>query len=138
MLDNLKKIKQADIHLEITTLIIPGLSDDSVMLKKIADFIFSELGAEVPWHLSKFSAAISWKLKSLSSTPDEMVYQAYNLGKTTGLKYIYVGNIPGDEKENTFCFKCGQLAIRRFGFQIERFDHNGRCNNCDSNLDIIG
>ncbi len=137
VLENLKIIKQSAVHLEITTLIIPTLNDDPVMLKKIADFIFTELGSEVPWHLAKFSPEISWKLKSLSPTPDQTIYQAYDLAKAAGLRYVYVGNIPGDEKENTYCPKCGALVIRRFGYAIERFDIKGICPNCDNSLDII-
>ena len=54
-----------------------------------------------------------------------------------GLKYIYVGNIPGDQKENTYCPKCGELSIRRLGYNVERMDNNGRCPSCDCDLDII-
>jgi len=102
VLDNLKRLKQEQVHTEITTLIIPTLSDDRDMLKKMADFIANELDVETPWHLSKFSPAISWKLKKIPSTPDDIIYDAYEIGKQAGLKYVYVGNLPGDEKENTY------------------------------------
>jgi len=137
VLENLRNIERSAVHLEITTLIVPTLSDDLDMIKQIANFIFNELGAEVPWHLSKFSPDISWKLKRLSSTPDQSILQAYEQAKAAGLKYIYVGNIPGDERENTYCAKCGQLAIRRFGYEIERLDNHGKCYNCESDLAII-
>ena len=137
VLDNLRTIKQAGTHLEITTLIIPTLSDNAEMLKQIAEFIAVELDADVPWHLSKFSAAISWKLKNLPDTRDDLIYQAYEIGKEAGLEYIYVGNIPGDQRENTYCPKCGELSIRRMGYHIERLDNKGRCAACDKNLDIV-
>jgi len=137
ILENLKILKKEKIHTEIATLIIPTLSDNPAMLKKIAQFIARELSPETPWHISKFSSAISWKLKNLPETNDEIIYKVYEIGKKAGLKYIYVGNLPGDEKENTYCPACGQLAIKRVGYQIERFDKNGKCAKCGGNLNII-
>ena len=107
------------------------------MIEQIANFIANELGTDTPWHLSKFSPEISWKLKNIESTGEDMIYEAYEIGKEAGLKYIYLGNMPGDQKENTYCPKCGELAIRRFGYQIERLDIGGRCASCDRSLDII-
>ncbi|MDP2736794.1 MAG: AmmeMemoRadiSam system radical SAM enzyme [bacterium] len=137
VLENLKTIKKSGVHLEITSLVIPGLSDDYEMLKSLAEFITFELGPDVPWHISKFSPAISWKLKKTSSTSEEAIFEACDIGKNTGLKYIYAGNIPGDQRENTYCPACGELAIRRFGYEIARLDHHGRCASCDKNLDIF-
>lgn len=137
VLKNLKTLKQEQVHLEITTLIIPTLSDDIDMLARLADFIVNELDADTPWHLSKFYPDVSWKLKKLPATGEDSIYQAYEIGKDAGLKYIYIGNIPGDQKENTYCPKCDELAIRRLGYNVERFDQNGRCPYCDRSLDII-
>jgi pyruvate formate lyase activating enzyme len=137
VLKNLQKIKQEQVHLEITTLIIPTLSYDTDMLKDMADFIASDLDTDTPWHLSKFSPEISWKLKNLPQTGEDVLYEAHEIGKTAGLKYVYVGNMPGDQNENTYCPKCGEIGIRRFGYQIERLDSGGRCSFCDRDLDII-
>jgi len=137
VLENLKNIKKTNTHLEITTLIIPKLTDDIIMLKDLAEFIANDLGTDVPWHISKFSPEISWKLKQLPATQAETIINAYEIGREAGLKYVYIGNIPGDQRENTYCPKCGELAIRRFGFDIERLDHHGLCSACDANLDII-
>lgn len=137
VLDNLKTLKQEQVHLEITTLIIPSHSDDIDMLNRLAEFIAVELDADTPWHLSKFYPDVSWKLKNLPITGEDIIYQAYEIGKDVGLKYVYVGNIPGDQKENTYCPKCDELAIRRLGYNIERFDSNGRCAYCDRSLDIV-
>jgi len=137
ILNNLKKIKQEQVHLEVTTLIVPTLSSDINMLGEIAQFIVKELDDDTPWHISRFTPEISWKLKNLSSTGDDLIYEAYELGKDAGLKYVYVGNVPGDQKENTYCPKCNELSIRRLGYHIERLDIHGRCAYCDKNLDII-
>lgn len=137
VLKNLTAIKNGGAHLEITTLIIPELSDDYNMLKKTAEFIAGELGTDTPWHLSKFSPDIAWKLKTAPATPEKTILEAYEIGKAAGLKYVYIGNLPGGERENTYCPACGQLAIRRFGYEIERLDNRGRCLYCDKSLDIL-
>jgi pyruvate formate lyase activating enzyme len=137
ILENLKYLKNNEIHTEITTLIIPSLSDDPDMLERLAHFIVTDLGPDTPWHLSKFSPTVSWHLDNLPSTPEEAIYNAYDCGKKAGLKYVYTGNLPGDPKENTYCPNCGEMAIRRFGYDVERMDNEGRCLKCDHYLDII-
>jgi len=137
VLKNLIAIKKSEAHLEIATLIIPGLSSDPIMLKELAEFIVDKLGTDTPWHLSKFSPEISWKLKKISPTDKEIIFQSYEIAKSAGLKYVYLGNMPGDDRENTYCQACGELAIRRFCYAIERFDNQGNCPNCDKNLDIF-
>lgn len=138
ILNNLKTIKQSGVHLEITTLIIPTLSDDNDMLSELAQFIIDELGSDTPWHISRFFPEISWQLKDLSPTDEIKLYEAYEIGKNAGLQYVYLGNVPGTEKENTYCPACSYLIISRMGYQIERFDKAGRCPQCDKALDIIG
>lgn len=136
ILENAKFLKSEQVHLEITTLIIPGLSDDAAMLNRLTEFIANDLDSDTPWHISKFTPQISWKLKKSLPTSDDIIYEAYQIGRDTGLNYIYVGNMPGDSKENTYCPKCGELAIARFGYQIERMDISGLCPNCEHTLDI--
>ncbi len=91
VLENLKEIKKANIHLEITTLIIPGLNDKENELKKIAKFIKEELSPEVPWHISRFFPA--YQLTNLPPTPIETLEKAKKIGEKIGLKYIYLGNV---------------------------------------------
>ncbi len=136
VLDNLKRIKKLGNHLEVTTLVIPTLSDDLKMLKKIIQFIHQSLGADTPWHISRFSGEISWQLKNLPSTKIETLEKIYNLAKKAGLKYVYLGNVPG-KGENTYCPYCGTLAIKRTMYSIERFDKNGHCPQCGKDLNII-
>ena len=137
ILENCKKLKENNIHLEITTLVIPSLSDDINMLEGLAEFIANELDYDTPWHIIKFSPETSWKLGDITETTEDIIYTAYEIGKEVGLKYVYVGNLPGDQKEDTYCPKCKELAIRRLDYEIERFDNEGRCLLCDKDLDII-
>ncbi len=127
VLDNCKRLVKEKIWIEITTLIIPTLSDNPKMLEKIARFIKNELGDFVPWHVSAFSGAISWKLKHLPDTSVEIIKKAYAIGKKSGLKYIYAGNIWDTNLESTFCPQCGNMLIKRIGYNVERYDKEGKC-----------
>ena len=137
VLDTAKLMKKSGVWVEITTLVIPTLSDSEEMFKKIAKFIYQELGPETPWHISKFCGAISWKLRHIPDTPVEILEKAYKIGKEVGLKYVYTGNVPGLPSENTFCPKCGTLAINRVNYIIHRHDKSGKCPKCDASLDLI-
>lgn len=137
VLDTLKRIKAADIWLEVTTLVIPTLTDDPKMLSQIACFIDQELGPETPWHISRFSGAISWKLKNLPDTSVQTLKKAHKIGKSQGLKYVYIGNLPGVETEDTFCPQCGTKVIERSLYQVERKDKGGKCPQCGKKIEII-
>lgn len=137
VLDNLKRLKEKKIWVEVTTLIIPTLSDFEEMLRKIAQFIKNELGGETPWHVTQFSGAISWQLQHLPETPIETLKKAYQIGKEAGLKYVYIGNVPGLPQEDTFCPKCGSVMINRTNYHVERYDKEGRCSKCGENLSLI-
>jgi pyruvate formate lyase activating enzyme len=134
--ENCKTILKNNIWLETTTLLIPTLTDNEKTLHKIANFIKNDLGDSVPWHVSAFSGAISWKLKNLPETPIEKVKKAYEIGKTAGLKYVYAGNVAGSEMESTYCPKCGELIINRIGYNIKRFDREGKCKKCQESISI--
>jgi len=108
--------KETDIWLEITTLIIPGENDSEDELKKIADFIVTNAGPEVPWHVSRFFP--NYKYVNTKATSVETPERAMEIGKAAGLNYIYVGNLPGGKAESTFCHSCGKLLIERIGFQV--------------------
>ncbi len=137
VLENVKTAKAEQVHLEVTTLIIPGMTDDIDMLYELAGFIANELDADTPWHIKRFNPDKSWKMKKLPPTDEDILYEAMEIGKEAGLKYVYLGNVPGGQNENTYCPVCNELAIRRMGSFVERFDNSGRCAYCDKSLDII-
>lgn len=95
VLENIKALRNNKIHLEITTLIIPGLNDKPKNLEKIANFIKNELGKDTPWHISKFFAESSYKLNDYPDTSDEALLCAKEIGKKAGLAYIHIGNASG-------------------------------------------
>ena len=137
VLDTLIRMKKKKIWLEVTTLVIPTLNDNSEIFKKISQFIKERLGSETPWHVTQFCGAISWKLKHLPDTPLETLKRAYQIGKEAGLKYVYTGNIPGLPTEDTFCPKCRTLMINRTGYVIRRHGQKGKCSKCGQNLNLI-
>ena len=117
VLDTISYIaRETNIWLEITTLLIPGENDAEDELKKLADFIVTEAGQDVPWHISKFHPQYKY-LNSLP-TPIDSLEQAYKIGQAAGLHYIYLGNVPGSKCESTFCYNCGRMLIERIGYRI--------------------
>lgn len=137
VLENCQRLVKKKVWLEITTLIIPTLSDSPVMLRQIARFIKTKLGDFVPWHVSAFSGAISWKLSHLPDTPLEILEKAYQIGKEEGLKYVYVGNVWGGKMENTYCPKCGEILVERFGYEIQNYIQAGRCPRCQRKVEGV-
>lgn len=137
VLETMKRLKKAGVWIEVTTLIIPTLNDSVGELRQIAEFIKDELGPEVPWHLSRFHP--DYKLKNLSPTPIELILAAREIGLDSGLKYVYAGNVPHENYENTFCWNCGTLLIERYGFSIAQNNvEDSRCPECSSSIDGVG
>jgi len=130
VLDNLKYLKSQGIWVEITTLIIPEENDDPAGLRELANFIKTELGPDVPWHISRFFP--HYQLLDKPYTPEETLLKAYYIGKEVGLYYIYIGNVPGNQYENTYCPKCNHLIIERYGFRVLKIDLKPdlTCPNC--------
>ena len=89
--ENLKYLKRAGVHVEVTTLVIPGLNDKEEELKHIAEFISSELGDQVPWHISRFFPGR--KMQDVEITPMETLKKAEKIGREAGLKNVHLGNV---------------------------------------------
>ena len=133
----LKLMKSLGIFVEVTTLLIPGLNDDKKELEKLALFLVESLGPETPWHVSAFYP--TYRLTDRPPTPVESLVMAREIGIKSGLRYVYTGNVPSDDGENTFCYKCGKILIDRLGFSIiKNVLENGRCPYCGTQIDGIG
>lgn len=137
VLECLKKLKELGVWIEVTTLVIPTLNDKKIIFENIAKFIKNDLGEETPWHITQFCGEISWKLQQIPDTPQSNLIAARDIGINNGLKYVYTGNIPGQEGEDTFCPKCKQKMIDRYGYFIKRYDKKGKCAKCKQDLNII-
>jgi pyruvate formate lyase activating enzyme len=137
VLDSLRHIYRTGIHLEVTTLLIPGYSDDPAMLERLAAFIVHDLGPEVPWHVIPFWPEISWKMNDTPPTPDKAIDIAREVGRKAGLLSVYAGTAHND----TLCAQCGSLLVSRkthylTGYRIERFDTDGFCPACHARTPI--
>jgi len=106
----LKEYKKVGVHIEITDLIVPQIGDSMEELKKLVKWIRENLGEETPFHILKFFP--TYLVRDLPMTPIETLEKAYEIAKSEGLKYVYLGNLEG-EKNNTYCPKCGKLLIVR-------------------------
>ncbi len=135
VLDTLRLMKRLGIWVEVTTLVIPTLNDSEKELQQIAEFVLS-LGAETPWHVTAFYP--TYKMTDLLPTPASSLHRARRIGQQVGLKYIYSGNIPGDEGENTYCYNCGKLLIGRYGYRIlENHIQDSKCAYCSADIDGV-
>ena len=127
--------QQWDMHLEVVTNIIPTMNDDDAQLEGIAAWIRDRLGELTPWHVTRFYP--QHELKGIPPTPVATIERAYDIGKKAGLRFVYVGNLHGHEGENTTCYSCGRLAVKRTGYQTEAVGLNGsRCRHCGAELNF--
>jgi pyruvate formate lyase activating enzyme len=136
VLDGLKAMRRLGIWLEVTTLVIPGINDDPEELRDAAKFLADELGVDTPWHISRFFPA--YEMIDVAPTPVGTLQQAREIGLEAGLHYVYVGNV--QDEENTLCYSCGTLLIRRSGYSIleNKIKANQRCPGCDAPVAGVG
>ncbi|MHC1611222.1 MAG: AmmeMemoRadiSam system radical SAM enzyme [Candidatus Methanospirareceae archaeon] len=135
VMDAIKLYKSLGVWVEVTTLVIPTLNDSEEEFRGIAEFIKS-VGVEIPWHISQFYPA--YKLLDLPPTPVTTLRKAREIGLEVGLRYVYEGNVPGEGGENTYCYRCGELLIRRYGFQIlGNKIRDSRCPSCGAKIDGV-
>lgn len=137
VLDDLRRIRESGIHLEITTLVIPGHSDNPDMLERLARFITGELGSETPWHLIPFYPEISWKMHETPATEPSALETAWQIGRDAGLRHIY-----SPTHNDTLCAHCGATLVARnrqfTGANVKRFDAGGHCPSCHAPSPIKG
>ncbi|MDP2661635.1 MAG: AmmeMemoRadiSam system radical SAM enzyme, partial [Dehalococcoidia bacterium] len=78
-------------------------------------------------------------LRHIPSTPISTLERACELGQRAGLQFVYLGNVPGTDRENTLCPACGRLAVRRLGYRTEVVGMtDGRCAHCQADLNMRG
>jgi len=130
---NAKLATELGVHVEITTLLIPKLNTESFQIEKIAKRILNDLGVDTPYHISKFSPRFkALEYGYLSPTSEKYMLNAYNIAKSIGLNYVYLGNLSNSDYENTYCPNCSELVIKRDGYSIEdiKLDDKGNCDHC--------
>jgi len=129
VLDNLILIRKSNVHLEIVNLLLPVGNSDEKNIKKLVLFIKKNLGDDVPLHFTRFWP--SYKLKNLPPTPVKYLERAEEIAKSEGLKYVYIGNVPGHRANSTYCPNCGKRIIHRTHFKVHEIKiKNNRCSYC--------
>jgi pyruvate formate lyase activating enzyme len=124
------------MHVEVVTNVIPGWNDDDAQLKGIASWAVQCLGPLTPWHVTRFYPHA--ELSAVAPTPVATLERAVTLGREAGLKFVYLGNVPGHQDESTHCYNCGHLSIQRFGYQtrLAEITKQGACANCGADLNV--
>jgi pyruvate formate lyase activating enzyme len=136
---SLKNIRdKTTIHTEITDLIVPRVGDDLEAARKLCRFVYDELGPDTPIHFLRFHP--DYKMMEFESTPIETLEKHHRIAKEIGLKYAYIGNVPGHPLEHTYCPECRNVVVERYGFSIASWnlDENNCCNRCGYPIPIIG
>jgi pyruvate formate lyase activating enzyme len=130
--------RRTKIHLEVTDLIVPGVGDDLASARKLARWVLDNLGPDTPIHFLRFHP--DYKMMDIPVTPVETLERHYDAAKKEGLRYVYIGNVPGHPAENTYCPGCGGVLVERSGYNIGAYelDAAGRCRACGYQTPIVG
>jgi pyruvate formate lyase activating enzyme len=129
VLRSLKQIARARTHLEIVNLVVPTLNDTDRSLEELAHWVVGELGEDVPIHFTRFHP--DYLLRNLPPTPVVTLERARAIAQEAGVRYAYVGNVPGHQGNHTYCPKCRRLVIERSGFFVTALHvERGRCRFC--------
>lgn len=126
------EIAQDKCHVEITTLLIPGINDSEAEIKSLAKWI-ANLRKDIPLHLTRYFP--NYKM-DLPATPVETIKNARELAKKY-LDYVYTGNILDDEGNNTYCPQCGTLLVKRTGYLTKNLVKDKKCHNCGKPISIV-
>ncbi len=130
VLDSITYMKEQNVWVEITTLIIPGENDSEKELNQISRFI-AKVDRNIPWHVSRFHP--DYQYTGPPATPLKTLRRAREIGMSNGLRYIYLGNVL--EGCDTYCYNCKELIIKRSYFTLETFRiREGRCPSCSAEI----
>ncbi len=133
VLRSIKQVSRSKVHLEIVNLVVPTLNDSDEMLNDLVNWVFEEVGPDVPIHFTRFHP--DYKLLNLPPTPISTLQRARETAMSKGIHYAFVGNVPGDPGNATYCPSCGKVIINRSGFFVtENHIKNGRCEYCGQSI----
>jgi len=133
---SIRAMRERSIWVEVTTLIVPGWNDSEADVRAIAEFL-ADVDPDLPWHVSRFHP--DHEMLDREPTPPVTLRNACAWGREAGLRYVYAGNLWGDDNESTRCPSCGEIVIERRGFHLGRIAmEGGRCGHCDAPIAGIG
>ena len=129
VLDTLELLVEKGVWTEIVYLVIPTLNDSEEELTGMCKWVRRSLGPDVPVHFTRFHP--DYRLQNLPRTPVRTLNRAVDIGRAEGLRYVYVGNVPGHSSENTVCPTCGAVLVERRGYAtVLRGIADGACRKC--------
>lgn len=129
VLEAIKTIAKSGTWLEIVYLVIPTLNDKPSEIRRLSRWLLKEVGPDVPVHFSRFQPM--YLLKNLPPTPISTLVEAHKTATEEGLRYVYIGNVPGHKTENTYCPKCQNIIIERIQYHIRKIEmQSGKCKFC--------
>jgi pyruvate formate lyase activating enzyme len=132
----LRILIEEGVHLELTTLVVPGGNDQPDTIRDMCRWIHANLGDSVPLHFSRFHP--QYRLLALPPTPVETLEEARRIALSEGLKYVYIGNVPGHEANSTYCPNCGSRIIYRIGYRVDPAGLiDGRCAACSTAVEGV-
>jgi len=133
VLNTLKTVAEMGVWLEIINLVVPSWTDDTDMIKRMCNWLAENGLSGYPIHFDRFHP--DYKLTQLSSTPIGVLTQAREIALAAGMKYVYIGNVPGLDAQNTYCPKCHELVVERKGFTITQNSLvKGKCKKCGEKI----
>lgn len=133
VLRSIRQVARSKTHLEIVNLVVPTLNDSKAMLTELSKWVVGELGPDVPVHFTRFHP--DYQMLNLPPTPVETLEQAYEIAKAEGIRYAFVGNVPGHPGNHTYCPACGKAVILRTGFFVtEQHLEDGCCEYCNARI----
>lgn len=125
-----------NMHVEVVTNVIPTMNDDDDQLRGIATWIRDRLGELTPWHVTRFHP--DFQMPHLPATSTAALERAHEIGRAAGLRYVYLGNVPGHRAESTVCHVCGETVVARSGYRTEVVGLDGsRCRHCGAELGFV-
>lgn len=124
VLENIAEMRRRGMWVEVTTLVVPQLNDSDDELKRIANFLV-ETDPDIPWHLSRFHP--DNRMMDRGATPPATLARACEIGRGMGIRYVYTGNLWGDDNESTRCPSCSEVVIQRYGFSVRRTELKESC-----------
>ncbi|MFZ5802513.1 MAG: AmmeMemoRadiSam system radical SAM enzyme [Candidatus Omnitrophota bacterium] len=129
--ENIRLLYRQGFWLETLTLLIPGFNDSEEELVRLTEFVAS-VSPDIPWHVTAFHK--DYRMTTARNTKAEDLLRAAEIGKRSGLRYVYAGNLPGAVSglENTYCHACGGLVIEREGFTVLKDALSATGGNCPS------
>jgi len=136
VLDSTIRAKELGIHIETVTLVIPGVNDSTVEVSALIDWVFENLGPDIPMHFTAFHP--DFRMTDLPPTPVKTLEKIHDMALEKGMKYVYIGNVPSHRYNNTYCPECGSLLVERAGFSAVPAGIDGdSCKNCGAKIPVV-